>query len=284
MADDGVASNRAMTISMKKTLSISLLLASAHFCLADQVCFNFDASTAPVYDVTGEYLMQQDAVSGGQTLPVAFYLGVNHEGSGRIRSSGSTILQFGTDYVAALYDVVGSVSGGDAHPIRVNFSARLRGYDWIAGEPRRFSVSLTYHLTVNAADATLDGNVRGSVSIHGVGSGRVNSDISVPLPADVDGSWKLTLNVTSLGSIGGTGTFAISDFIPPDNPAGFPTQRLLPATAHGSYSQRTGSSKVSVHGIYDGRGSNVSVTYDAADNTLQKLSGKVMGQAVRVQQ
>ncbi len=276
---------------MKKTLGIFLLLASAHLCLGQsgQITFPFDAETAPVYDVTGEYLFLHDASSGGQTLPIGYYLGVNLEANGRIRSFGGTTVKIGDSYVAALYDVVGSVTGGGGSPTRVNFSVRLKGYDWVAGAARHFSLSLTYRLVVNPADSTLTGTVQGSVYVQGVGSARIKpatgeDNVSVPLPDGANGSWSLTLNIISAGHIGGTGTFTISDYSPPDNPAGFPTDRLLPANVSGSYSQHTGFSKVSVRGIYDGRGSTLSLTYNPADNSVINASGKVLGQLVRMQQ
>jgi hypothetical protein len=272
---------------MKKTLCIiSLALASLHFCVAQPLSFVFDAETAPVYDLTGEYVPEHEAVSRGQTLPVAFLLGLNHESNGRIRSSGGTIVAFGNDYVAAYYTAVGSVSarGGVT---RANFSVRISGYDWIAGAARRFSVSLNYRLTVDGAESALVGTVKGSVYINGVGSARIRPEsgednVFLPLPEGVDGSWKLTLNVLSLGAIGGTGTFAVSNFTPPDNPAGFPADRLLPAKVNGSYSQRTGLSRVRVTGIYEGRGSYVTLTFNPEDNSVVRLSGKVLGQTVRV--
>ena len=104
--------------------------------------------------------------------------------------------------------------------------------------------------------------LRLSVYINGVGNSRIKEDVSLPLPEGATGAWSLTLNILSIGHIGGTGTFALSDFTPADHPAGFPTDRLLSATASGTYSQHTGLSKVTVKGIYEGRGTSVTVTFN----------------------
>src|SRR5512140_655195 len=111
---------------MKKTLCLSVLLASLQLCVGQtsQITFNFDAGTAPVWDLTGEYVPEHHAYSGGQTNPVAYLLGLNVDASGRIRSSGGTVVLIGTDYVAAIHNITGSMSGGGTAPTRANISVR----------------------------------------------------------------------------------------------------------------------------------------------------------------
>src|SRR5262245_38357461 len=83
--------------------------------------FAFDATDAPVWDLTGIYGVELTSVS------------IVHDQKGRLRGNGDALVQVGADVVAARYNVNGSVSGG-GQDTRAKFTVKLTGQDVIAGD------------------------------------------------------------------------------------------------------------------------------------------------------
>jgi hypothetical protein len=273
-----------MTIALKRGLWLPLLLSALQFASAQpsgQLTFVFGTDNAPVYDLSGGYVMNHSAVAGNLAQPVSFGIGIQNDAKGQLRGTGTSIAQIGDDYVAAPYTVTGKVTGGgeDTH---VQLSVRLTGLDWIAGAYRKFSISLSYKLLVNPESLSADGTVSGSIYVASVGSSRINENVSVPLPPGVDGSWALGFNLLALDKIGGAALFAISNFTPIDHPVGLPTDRLLSGSVSGSYSTSPRKAKLSVTGLYNARGTSLSLVFDPEGNEVIKMSGHVLGQTVTI--
>src|SRR5205085_8671072 len=101
------------------------------------------------------------------------------------------------------------VSGG-VNAARVKLVVRLFGDDIIAGRQTQFSIVITYDLAV--VEGALQGISRGRAKFSTLGTAIVrNTEVSIPLPAGVDGSWSLQLNFIPLKRLGGSGTITLSN-------------------------------------------------------------------------
>ena len=68
------------------------------------VSFSFTNSTVPVYDLTGSYQFDQEVLAaGGTTMNLSLGFSVQQDAAGRLRGSGVTNMQIGTNLVAAQY-------------------------------------------------------------------------------------------------------------------------------------------------------------------------------------
>ena len=278
--------NRFMNIVSKRPLGILFaLLLTVQFCAAQPsgpVAFSFDRSNFPVWDLTGAYQLTQPIVgAGGAPVDLSFGVSVSQSSQGQLHGSGTTLVSIGDDtFVAGTYTVQGAVVSRHGST-RVVFSIRLKGFDWIAGSPRHFSIQTQYALTLNPETLTLDGTVRGTLAISGIGGSVIHSDISIPLPPGVDGSWTVTLNFLPLKRLTGTATFSISGYASPNAPAGFPTSRILQARLTGVYSSRTGLAKVALSGVAESRGTSLVIEFEPGAAQPEKMTGRVLGQSVK---
>ncbi len=257
-----------MISSIKSRLWVTaLLLASLCCCLAGQaapapVNLSFTGSTAPVYDLTGEYRFDQQLLIAGVPSRLTLSLTVRQDAAGRLLGSGSTIIYLGQDAYAATYGVSGRISGG-GKSTRATLVARLQGADLDAGGKPPFVISVQYNLEVKPAG--LKGTVRGSGRFAALGNGSIKSLISgVPLPPGVDGSWSVQMNVLPVNKVNGTGAILL------------PNGRNLPATLAGN-AMTSGLSQVKLSGT---NGATLNINFFPQTRAVQKLSGRILGQTV----
>jgi hypothetical protein len=283
-SDCFVRRNLQLMNSMKAPLvkQASVLLLASAFSLATALCastpntavsqsvpsgpvsFSFTSSTAPVYDLTGSYQLDQQVLAAGGT-PVNLSLGVSfqQDAMGRLRGSGVTNVQIGNDFSAATYSVSGRISGGGGKATHATFFVRWQSQG-SAGANAPFSISVQYNLEVIAG--VLNGTARGRAKLAQIGSGSIKSTISgVPLPAGVDGSWGVTMN---LQPPGGSGSIVL------------PNGRSLQSSLASSYSAHSGLDRIKVSGTGGDRGITLTVNFVPATSALDSLSGTVLGQTV----
>lgn len=264
-----------MATSVKNCLVfVAVLGSSLSLCLAQapsgQVIFAFDATTTPVYDVTGTYTISQDIVgTAGSTTPLTVYdMPIYEDSQGRLQGLGVIMVSVGNDYVAADYTAKGRISGGGNSPIRVTLNVHLTGQGVVAGLATPFNISIKYNLEVNPG--SMVGTARGNAGFTKLQGGPINSDnVVVPLPPGVNGRWIAQMNIIPLNQLSGSGNFILSN------------GRTLPAGLSGTFSQNSGLSKVRLPGIFEGKGNSLNVQFVTGANRPDQANGKILGQTVR---
>jgi hypothetical protein len=87
--------------------------------------------------------------------------------------------------------------------------------------------------------------------------------------------------------LGGGATINIDNFNPGDfspvapGTPGAITTRVLPANISGSYSSRLNLARLRVGGTGVGRGATLSLSFAPGDTQPQKMSGRILGEAIR---
>jgi hypothetical protein len=230
------------------------------------VGFSFANPNVPVYDLTGNYEFDHVAtVAGGATVNLSLGCALVQDAAGRLRGSGVTNILVGNDLVSAQYSVSGTVTGGGGRPTRASLSAR-----WVVpgtgAAGTASSISVQYNLEVNLG--FLDGTARGQAKIAGLKSGTIKGTVAgMPLPAGVDGSWNLAMN---LQPPGGAGSIVLAN------------GRSIQANPLVTYSARTGLESIKLSGAGNDRATALTIKYFPTTNGLDSLTGKVLGQAVTV--
>ncbi len=246
--------------------TISSALAQAPF-----GTFSFTPNS-PLIDLSGDF-HTSTTINGGPALD--FHLQLTNSPNGRITTNGIdsvTFLQIGDDIVAAQYVAVGKVSGGGLHPTRLSLIVKLTGGGPILGfADTDFTIILRYNMFLNVQDGNFEGSIHGTVHINGLGPGTVRDDAAVvSLPDGIDGSWEADLNIVPFNHLTGTGTISL------------PNGRSLQGVISGSYSARTGVSKITLKGIDQDKGFSVTFTATQGDDGLDlaTVRGRVLGQTV----
>ena len=229
------------------------------------VSFAFNSSTVPVYDLTGSYQFDQQAlVPGGAPMNLSLGFSVQQDATGLLRGSGVTNVLIGTNLVAAQYTVTGGVSGGGGKATLAKLTIVWLVQDPAVAANGPLKISVQYNLGVSKG--LLNGTARGQAQFGKTSSRTINSSISaVPLPAGADGSWRVTMNVQTPGGSG-------SVFLP--------SGRSLQTSLASSFSARSGLGLLKLAGVGGDRGSALSINYFPATNAVDSLSGKVLGQTV----
>jgi hypothetical protein len=271
---------------MKRVFFAPAILMVAQLCFGQlpsgRVTIAFDRSNVPVWHIAGPYGFQHDAVAFGNTeLTVAYGLTIGQDERGRLEGEGQTILQIGADFVAADYKVSGRISSHDGIA-RAVFSIKLDGTDTIGGERRNFTASLKYDCVVDAEALELTGVAHGSVSIGGVGGAKIDEPITLPLPAGVNGSWSVVMDIIALKKIAGSGVISISRYLSPDVPAGEPATLDLPADLNGSFSESKNLTRLRVTGKDQGKGNSVQMELrdEGGEVVVLSVRGTVLGQKI----
>jgi hypothetical protein len=230
------------------------------------VGFSFANPSVPVYDLTGSYQFNHGVkIAGGATVNLSLGCSLVQDAAGRLQGAGITNIQVGNDSLAAQYSVTGTVMGGGGKATRASLSA-----SWVVPNPspggKPSTISVQYNLQVNPG--FLDGTARGQAKLAGLGSSAINAPVAgVPLPAGMDGSWNVTMN---LQPPGGTGSITL------------PNGRSLQANPTATFSASSGLARITLSGAGTNRGTTLNINYFPATDVLDSLSGKVLGQTVTV--
>src|SRR5262245_576352 len=95
-----------------------------------QVLLNFDNSSSPVIDLTGELNPTNQVLigAGGQDVPISFSgVLIEVKPNGRITGLGSAVVFVSGSPVAVDYRVNGKMSGGGTRAIKASFTLNARG-------------------------------------------------------------------------------------------------------------------------------------------------------------
>ena len=220
-----------------------------------------------LWDVSGTYSESLDGLSLDYTL--------NMDSRGKFTGQGSASLPsfYGVDLsLHAHYSFNGAVSTA-GRAVRVSMTMKMKGGGAVQGTNFTFSASATEHLTADAANSQLIGTVTGSESIsipalHKHASTPFRTTVQTALQAGMNGTWTLAFDVFPSGNkYSGTGSVTLSN------------GQTLPVAVTGIYAAKTGVSKLTLKG----GGINLSLTglLQNGQITIQKLSGKALGQTVR---
>lgn len=230
--------------------------------------FDFSNPEAAVWDLGGGYGLAHQIIGTGGT-PVAFNYGISlsHTSSGRLFGRGLTLLEIGSDSLAAGYEARGVVYGGGVRgPTRVKLSVVTVANDIVAGRLTRVKSEINYRLHVDNETRQLLGIGVGTVQLQGMGSLRVRSDIAIPLPAGMDGSWTLQMNITPLQKLLGNGSIILSN------------GRVLPLVLSGRYYSTSAVSLIGTRTFGEERGSSYAILFD--DAGVRNMGGTILGQRV----
>ena len=272
------ASMSKLTLKRAVLLAVTVLLCKASFAQSISNTFTlfFDKTTAPLIDLTGEFSPTNQTIisSVGESVPLSFGgLIITNMGTGKIKgvSVVPILAQIGdAEPFAAQYKVNGSVTGGGTKPTRVDLTVVLSGVDQaVVGVNSQIKVVIHYKLTLDAENWVLSGTSKGSVRVSNVSSGKINTEVSIPVPGSPDGAWSVNMNVLALKNIGGSATVIT------------PTGRPLTGTLSGNVN-KDGLARVHFKGTFDGRGSNVRFNFFPGESgvELQTMKGKLLGQTV----
>jgi hypothetical protein len=258
-----------------RLLVLALLVFSLQVCSAQApsgtITIPVDPTVAPIWDLTGTLDVSQPVQSSGGEVLLGFAIPVTQDARGRLTGSGVIFLDVNGETVASDFTADGRVSGG-GDSTKVTLTVKLTGEDVVAGGQTPFNITITYKLKVDPEGLVLVGTSRGNARFKSLGiRGNIKSDVSIPLPAGVDGSWAIQMDILALNNLGGTGSFALSN------------GRSLPANLTGSFSEKSNASKVKLTGFDEGLGSSVNLNFTTTEAgvEIQKLRGKVLGQTVK---
>jgi hypothetical protein len=130
-------------------------------------------------------------------------------------------------------------------------------------------VTIVYNLTLTGD--TLSGSSRGKARFAKLGTGKIKSNVSIPLPAGVDGAWTVNMNILPLKKLTGTATIV------------FTSGRKLSGNLTGSFSPNSNLAKVRITGVNDARGTSISLNFNNSEGvpTAVSVRGKLLGQTLR---
>jgi hypothetical protein len=271
-----------------RVLAAALLACCLQFASAQapsgNISFSFDTATIPVWDLSGAYQIEQDMIGTEGTLThVSYSIYIVQDSTGRLRNSDTTTIYVGDNAMAVKYTVSGTVTRSK-DVAKANFSVNLSGNDTFNGFNRRVHLGAHYTLQVDEQSLSLTGNGRGSVNLGGLGSGRLNSDVTIPLPSGATGAWNVQMNILALNRLGGSGSVTTFNGDPNSTPDVTAFVRSMPTSLSGSFSDSTGIAKVRLSGSgTTARGTtlNLQFTSDADGNQIVSLSGRVLGQTIK---
>ncbi len=225
-----------------------------------------------LWDLQGSYslnVLVQQPNGIGTPLVVNFFM--NEDGAGRLTGFPGDIqgLQLGSDFFAVTYLISGKVTGfnGQAH---AHFTIKFSGNGSLSGGPSGpFHATLTVNADVDSEGLQLSGpKARFSASAPGASVRGTVIDFATPLPEGDDGTWTLTMQISALSKVVGTGVI------------GTPQQNLG-LDLSGTF--KNGGFKLKAHGVNDvadtvsGVGSTATILLTPnLDNMI--LDGKFMGQ------
>ncbi|MBI3853805.1 MAG: hypothetical protein HY298_26570 [Verrucomicrobia bacterium] len=259
-----------------------VLLVAICFSLASVWCgvaagpsgmYSYPTFTTPkLWDIAGPYHVRQDIDTGGSgSIDLEFDINIAQDAKGKLSGTGSTTVTIGTDMVTGTYTVKGSVKTLNGVGV-VSATVSVRGTGTIEGAPRSYSASIKYALVIDASTKMLVGHAKGKASASGLGSAPIDEDIAFPVPAGMDGSWTLALDIMPTGTkLDGTASITLSN------------GRMLPFDLNGSYSGTTDMSKIklkgTVNGADDATGSKLGLLTGGSAAVLDAVAGKVLGQS-----
>jgi len=243
--------------------------------------FTFGPPATPVYDISSGYQITNH-VQGATIQPVDVVfqnIGLGVDAHGHLAGAGTMVVLVGNDPVAGDYTLSGKISGGGTKT-RVNFSVHCKGLGVVTSIITSYNVSANYNLVINPAGTNMVGTVKGSAHFSDLGSGKINSALTLPLPPGVDGGWNVTLDVLPFVKLAGTGLIVVDNAPPPI--VGIPPGTTLATKLTGTVS-KSGVTKVKLSGLGNSAGTMLTLNLPSpiqTSNQLATVKGKILGQTV----
>lgn len=264
-----------MMISIKRgLLSAAMLGFSIQFGLGEApsgtVYLVPAGGSTAVWDLSGGYpITQVMQGAGGQSLDLSFGIDITQDPRGRLQGSGQTIVGVANSFVAASYSVSGRVSGGGGDVARASLLVRMSGQDVIGGVFTPFSIVIMYNVEIDSKNQRLFGMARGRAGFGRLGSATINSLADMPLPAGMNGTWTVQMNIVPLQRLGGTGNIVLSN------------GRAFPMSLTGSFFGPD-TSRVRLSGLGTARGTALDLQFNTVEgiSTMLGLRGRILGQVV----
>ena len=257
-------------------LFVSLLSFAAAQAQTNLSGFSFGLPLNPVWDVTGSYditnYMQSSTIR--PTDIVFKQIALSVDGQGKISGQDTIIVTVGDGAVGGDYKATGKFSGGGAKT-RVKLSIRFKGNGTVAGVFTACNISVNYDLTVDPVTKALVGKATGNANFSHLGNGSLKSVFALPLPAGVDGSWNVVLDVIPFNNkVSGSGVITV-DNTPPTT---------LAVKANGNRAKQSATIKMKLSGTGFSSGTKLNLDYTpipGSTNQLARVNGKVLGQTVK---
>ena len=226
-----------------------------------------------LWDLSGSYSEDLDGLSLDYTI--------SSEPSGKFTGQGTATVSgfWGYDVDLGMdFTVNGGVNSAGS-VTRVNLTMKMSGSGWVEGYYLTMKATVTEKLEVDSATMQMLGTYSGNVSVsvpsmHKSAKARIpKTDVQTSLPEGATGDWDLTLNVTT-----NLNKFAGSAMVHVDNRAS------IPLMLTGSYQPKSGLSKLTLkgQGLFRSAQMNLGIACTNAGVTLKSLSGKVLGQKLKL--
>ena len=237
----------------------------------------FSGAGKGLYDLTDVITQMHENFDAGQgdVATIVENVSVLQSMSGALTTTGSetrvTLVQnSGSISFTANYTLKGAVkSAGSKISMTLAFNAT--GKALFENVNRTVRESVTYVATVDPVAGTMTGRKIGTASASGKGTVKIldpTIDGTVP-PGFTPVDWHLDMTLASTGTkVKGTAAVSL------DN------GRSFPFNVNGTYSAKTGTSKLTLTGTGIGKGATLTV--NMAGNNITGISGKLLGQQVKV--
>lgn len=232
----------------------------------------FNQPAQAIWDLTGVYSIEQEILTedfGYVDLVLTFF--VVQDAKGKASGSGSTMIQMVQgntvlEQSRGTYTVKGKVKSANG-VTAADVAVKVTGEDVIFNGFRKFNITIRYKMVVDSQAGRLIGMSKGKASAAGVGAAPIDDAAFHPLPAGMDGSWTLTMNIQDDGKkLGGTANARLSNGL--DVPLGL----------KGKYSAKTDQSKIQLFGEDAFKGTKFKILLQGGSAIIVDWNAKVLGQ------
>lgn len=262
-----------MTIRSKLTwlflsLFLALALPLAARAQSESTIYLQVDNSVPIWDLSGSYNLTATLDgAGGAPVPVSLTVDLTTDGRGHWSGQGTNFFAVGSEVLYGSYTASGKITNARG-VTQASLTVRAKGIATVAGRSTKFRITAVYSdLEADPETGNLYGTARAKASFSGQGSARGSHDVTIPLPAGMDGTWTLAVSIFPLKPITGTATVTLSN------------GRVLPFMVNGNYSQKFGADKLKLKGTDAAKGSKLQVLTDEV--SILNVDGKVLGQNVQ---
>ncbi|MFW5444054.1 MAG: hypothetical protein ACKE51_07095 [Methylococcaceae bacterium] len=223
--------------------------------------FDFTFDEPKIWDISGTY---EESFGG---IDIEYTLFVDE--SGKITGTGTAFTNQSGVTVNAILKFTGTIKGKKG-VTRIKMKFTMDGTATSNGQPYKFSAKAKVKQEINKTIRRAIGQAKGKVCIKSQRCTKVSGSFDFDLKDDMDGSWKLTLDLLEAkkNKIAGIGTITLSN------------GRVFSTNIKGKYSRKKEKAKLK---LKNATGSKLSITSLVEGLTLEitKLKGKVMRQKLK---
>lgn len=229
-----------------------------------------------IWDVSGNYMLSENITIRGVDYPAWIDINITQDLQGKLHGAGMLSGLIDGDPLDGNYTVAGSVRTIGANTM-VTMTLHASGTGSIDGDTRHFVLSLRYNLQIDSFGLMMVGQSKGTLTIPGLGQAPVGSSAALPLPAGMDGSWRLSLDVQSGKNNGSDTSHAAKQKLNGSASIRLSNDRVISCPMNVNYTGASAHSRVRI----SGPGATISLNGFQSRITLSDFAGKVLGQKVR---